>query len=249
MYREPARLLRGVNRRGYQPMPALQTDLPDTLTPLTHLDTMLGVDVYGGDYGQVLRRVQNLNREERDELRRLCETTLEDARLGGQESIRIPAVRLLVALLPDTLGLLSEWLQRRTNAYCYEVHFTLFCYLDWVSEMPAADTLTQEILARIENYLMTVKSRTASAAWMAGDLLGDHWNVEQALPTLLRTATAARYVAGRYGSLVGLETMLARTETADSARQQIRKRLRSIRKSDRSEYIRWYARSVLARKK
>jgi hypothetical protein len=78
---------------------------------------------------------------------------------------------------------------------------------------------------------------------MAGDLLGDHWPLNESLPVLQRLATDARFVAGREGALHGLAHALDRAEKAQQ--WQIVATLKLVAEKDRSAKVRRYASSII----
>ena len=99
------------------------------------------------------------------------------------------------------------------------------------------------VLALVEAYLMSTNSAVASAAWMAGDLLGDHWDLRQSLPILTRLATQARYVAGRDAAIHGLSRALARARKA--SQWAIVQVLKDVSRHDRSRRVRSHARGIV----
>ena len=88
--------------------------------------------------------------------------------------------------------------------YAGEIRFDIFCFLDQVRELAAAEEHLGFVPHLVENYLSTTRSNAGQAAWMAGDLLGDHWPAREAVPTLLRLAEHARFAAGRKSAIHGL---------------------------------------------
>jgi hypothetical protein len=78
---------------------------------------------------------------------------------------------------------------------------------------------------------------------MAGDMLGDHWPIEEALPILKRAAARARYAAGREGAIHGLSHALERAPKA--LQWSIVGTLKNVTQKDRSYRVRQYAAMVL----
>lgn len=140
---------------------------------------------------------------------------------------------------------MREWLGRTDDAFDFEVHFTLFCYLDGCQEMPRAASTRPEVLRLVHAYLTSVRVGTARAAWMAGDLLGDHWQADDSLPVLLDLLESARYAAGREAALYGLETLLRNGISGDES-QQVDRVLRRVAAQDRSPRLRRAAEHLLA---
>ena len=169
---------------------------------------------------------------------------LSDHRVTRNDVQRVSAARVLVALLPESLPYLHRLLLDQRDRWSYEVHFSLFCFLDWALCFPTATRVPQLALAAVEEYLMKVKHQTARAAWMAGDLLGDHWRAKEAVPALVRAARAGTYVVGRLGALHGLAHVLAE-RSPPLERAAVRAAVRRIARIDISHRVRACARSLL----
>ncbi len=92
---------------------------------------------------------------------------------------------------------------------------------------------------------MAVPRETARAAWMAADMLGEHWDGEEAMPLLIRTAQGARYRVGRELSIMGLDNILDKLPAEGDAHKNILKTLRKISRSDRSASVRADAKDIL----
>jgi hypothetical protein len=99
------------------------------------------------------------------------------------------------------------------------------------------------VLRLVEEYLCHVQRDTARAAWMAGDLLGEHWPLDQSLPSLRATAMKARYRAGREAALHGLSHALGRAAKRDQ--WSILETLKHVAAFDRSRKVRNYATSIM----
>lgn len=185
---------------------------------------------YGADFrGQLLQELEQVVFLKRTELR---------------EDSRVAIARSLVALLPASLGTIAEVLKSRGDAGAYELHFSLFCFLSDHPQVQADQRLRHQLLHHIERYLESVRAATGEAAWMAGDLLGDHWPLEEALPVLLSLARSARYVAGREGALHGLAHALARA--TKQGQWEIMAGLKAVAAGDRSEAVRSYATQIMS---
>jgi len=209
------------------------------------LNAQVGGDTLAQNYAHVLDEIAELDPGDKLRLLASCDTVLNDERVGQDTSTRITAVRILVALLPLSLEAITDLLSRFAGRRDYETHHTLFCYLEWVQEMPKAAILTQSILPLVEAYFLNVPRQTARAVWMAADMMGEHWNEQTAVPLLTKTVKAARYAAGRQGSLLGLEKALARLTAGSNAEAELLKTLRGVSLSDRSGRVRAEAREVL----
>ncbi len=212
---------------------------------IVFLNAEVGEDILGAEYSRIIARVNSLDAEKKAALLAVCVAALSGPQHDENGDARIVAVRVIVALLPLSLGAIADLLNRYLDRHQYEVHFTLFCYLDWVQEMPNASSLTQDVLRLVESYIMTVPRKTARAAWMAGDMLGEHWNEQEAMPLLVMAAQEAKHSVGRQLSIFGLEEILDRLPVESASHKHVRTTLRKISLSDPSKYVREDAKMVL----
>ena len=160
-----------------------------------------------------------------------------DERNGlSDEDTRIMVLKFAIALLPDTLSVVRDCITQSTSKVDKECQFTLFCFLDEIQPLPLDVSIKDGVLIEIRDYLINVSTETASAAWMAGDLLGHHWMTTEAMPILIDVLQTARFVAGRLAALHGLEMML--TECNEEIRDRIGVCLRNVVETDRSEIVR-----------
>lgn len=162
---------------------------------------------------------------------------------GKVEEVRVVYAKVLVALLPSSERLLSELLAASKVGVFAEIQFSLFCFLDAALTVPVAHTSRAHLLQLLEQYLMAVRSSRAHAAWMAGDLLGDHWPISDSLPILKRAAKHGRFVAGREAAIHGLSHALNRT--SKRSQWEIVQVLKDTCSEDRSSRVRGYADDVL----
>lgn len=212
---------------------------------LRHLENVLGLNPYTASFPQIASRIKDSPEHERAALISLCEDVLGNRFKRSREDMRVSAVKLLVALFPATLDNITRWLERNSEGSLYEVHFSLFCFLDQVPGLSGAKSFAFHVPVLIGNYLNQVRSETAHAAWMAGDLLGDHWDGETALPVLIEAAEKAKFVAGRLGAIHGLSHILTRLKS--SKRAMVIRLLHKISRADKSRGVRSYAELVLKR--
>lgn len=190
------------------------------------------------NFGRLYERYNQLNFSEREILAKDL-TRMSGSTILKDEYPRVPFCQLLVCSVPASIPVIERLITRFDNQIDYEVHFSLFCWLDSLQHVPQTELVSQFILRipyMIGRYLLQVPVKTASAAWMAGDLLGDHWTVQPALPILLSMAVSARNVAGRLGALHGLEQIYRRV--AIEERVLIDEAFELLRKDDRSERVR-----------
>ncbi|MGI8496276.1 MAG: hypothetical protein ACR2OG_01655 [Gemmatimonadaceae bacterium] len=134
----------------------------------------------------------------------------------ADEPSRVTLARLLAALIPDSIPAIASSLQTSDlSDASAELQFSIFVAL---SDLPALitdaqvlDTVTQ----LLKRYLLAIDTDMAQAAWMAGDLLGDHWLLALALPTLCDVARGAQHASGREGAIHGLSHALGRASKAE----------------------------------
>jgi hypothetical protein len=155
--------------------------------------------------------------------------------------IRVAAVKVLVANIGSEWPRLQGWLMKFDSSSDYELHFTLFCWLDR-ADLPRDARLRSRVLKAVHKYLLAVPSERAQAAWMAGDLLGDHWRTRAAFRVLVDALEKAKCVAGRKGALHGLSEMASNGNPKLSSAS---KRLIESALEDRSKAVREYARLAL----
>ena len=211
---------------------------------LEQVKSVLSVEVPSVNMDEVLTAIDRVDDADREQLLGVCEEAFRHTWSLRDPMDRIAYARVLVALLPTSLPLVGKWLARRGSAVDYEVHFSLFCYLDWCQELPEASSVGPAILDLVSSYLVTVPADTARAAWMASDLLGDHWPASEAWPVLLDLTRRARYAAGRKAALSGIETVVRKGTTPAQAREAVSV-LRRVSLGDRSPAVRDMAARVM----
>ena len=91
---------------------------------------------------------------------------------ASDEKQRVRNVQFLLATLPDSIDGIRTLLSRFEGWVDYEVHFSIFCWLDEVEEHPQLSQFRNEIPSLAEQYLCNVPQEVAKAAWMAGHFLG-----------------------------------------------------------------------------
>src|SRR5206468_6931689 len=96
-------------------------------------------------------------------------------------------------------GLLSV----RSGEGVYEVHFSLFVFLSEIGEFDLQPVERNRVVDLVIAYLLSVRVRTAQAAWMAGQALGSLCNGRVA-SDLAQLAIDAKWSAGRSAAVKGL---------------------------------------------
>ena len=192
--------------------------------------------------GDIARTFKRAGKRSRAHLVAHLGDAMREPRLFDSEESRVAFAKIAIAFLPASAAIIGAVLQRSPTSELGELQFSLFVFL---SDAPGflSRKEMQTLQQLVEQYLLSVRSRAAQAAWMAGDLLGDHWPLRDSLPILLRTATFAKHAAGREGALHGLAHAIDRA----SKREQwaIADRLRTMARTDRSPAVRRYAGQVL----
>jgi hypothetical protein len=155
------------------------------------------------------------------------------------ERNRIAAARLLTASLPDSLPVIQKWLGIDSGTGRHEVQFSLLCFLSDAQLLELTNSQERKIFQLIANFLLSVRTNLGKAAWMAGDLLGDHWKGPGALVALVEALHHARFAAGRRAALHGLERRFCSSGPKD--RQVILATLASAAEVDKNPTIRHLA--------
>ena len=125
-----------------------------------------------------------------------------------------------------------------------EVQFSLFCYLDELPYLSAGRGLVSEAACLVGDYLRQSRSNTGHATWMAGDLLGDHWDPGEAVPILIDVLTNGTYAEGRLAALHGLEHAIGNADCSDALAASIVRAIIHVASNDRSRSVRESAQHV-----
>jgi hypothetical protein len=215
--------------------------MPDTV--IARLRQHLLLDPYCGPIDQIVARVSRLGPSVRRGLLALCSRTLNSPRLRSNQALRVSTVKVLIALLPSSRKIVESWVVKPLARGVCEVQFTLFCFLDDVQYDPRLRQFAAQVPSMIGEYLMRADSDCGSAAWMAGDLLGDHWRPSASVPILLRVARESRHAVGRSAAVHGLGKCLSRVRARRQT--QLQNCLEEIAKTDRSTSVKAAARVAL----
>jgi len=188
------------------------------------------------DSSSILELIVDLVDKKRKTLRNCAVAVLADKQLRSDEKLRNGAIRLIVALLPETFPILEEVLSDSLSPLWYDVHFIAFNSLER-SELGEADQ--RRALALVERYLVNAKSDAGFAAWKAGDMLGDEWYGADTVEILERLLSSARYVAGRNAALHGIQHAI--NEVTPSEKERLLSLVRKVASEDPSAAVRSYA--------
>ncbi|MEW5884624.1 MAG: hypothetical protein AB1725_10430 [Armatimonadota bacterium] len=157
-------------------------------------------------------------------------------------------MKVLLAAVPESLHHLKDLVLGRIGSE--QDRFVCFCHVE-ETVMPIGAPARRQLLSWVEEYLLTVKSQAGYGAWMAGDLLGEHWpSLREAVPVLARAILEGRYAAGRLGALHGSAHAIVRLSSGGGwrflfLRDQLLNALRTVADKDRSSRARATARDVL----
>jgi len=200
---------------------------------------LVGLDPSREPVDRLEERIASLPGSRRGKLIRLCDRMLQTETFRNKESLRVCAAKVLVALLPESQAAIHRWLQRTDGRQIREVHFSLFCFLDWTARLPRAQAIARRVPKWTEHYLSEAKSGSSYSAWMAGEMLGEHWDPKEAVPILVRIARDGPFAAGRRGALHGLAHALGRSPKPLA--RHIMLCLEYVKGDDRSRSVREYA--------
>lgn len=200
---------------------------------------LVGLDPSREPVDRLEQRMAALPSSRRGKLIRLCDRVLQTETFRNKDSLRVCAAKVLVALLPESQATIHRWLQRTEGGRIREVHFSLFCFLDWTARLPRAQAIARRVPDWTERYLSEAKSGSSYAAWMAGEMLGEHWDPQEAVPVLVRIAQGGPFAAGRRGALHGLAHALGRS--SKPLARHIMTCLEHVKEDDRSRSVREYA--------
>jgi hypothetical protein len=226
------------------PMPITRRQHSKKVSVLERLNRAIGTDCHLAPFCIIARRVAPLGPGSRRALLALCDEAITSPRLRAQNAVRVAAAKLLVALLPDSFNRVQSLLAQKRPRSVFEVHFSLFCFLDEVSASSRPVSIKASVLELVRSYLNTTRSDAAQAAWMAGDLLGDHWNLRESLSVLLESAEGAEHAAGRNAAIHGLEQAFERCQR-EHDRRRIRNALERASASDSRREVRLAAQMAL----
>lgn len=202
----------------------------------------LGTDPISSDVKAIVKSARKLRKQSRLQILRRVDRQLRDGAVESQRN-RIAAARLLIACLPDSIPLIQRWMEIRQGRWNYEMQFSLFCFLSDAQSINMDRSIIERLQQLVLDYLLSARTTTAKAAWMAGHLLGEHWKGPESLPLLLTVSHRGRYSAGRRAAIQGLEKQFERSNEDD--RTLIIEALRSVSNADKSRRLRNQAQRLL----
>lgn len=159
------------------------------------------------------------------------------------EDARIEQVRFLLAALPESAVVVRRLLDRPNAPLLKEVHFSLFCFMPEVMEVDGARVFARSVPRLVRNYLFRVRDDRASAAWMAADLIGDHWTKKDGLRVLVDVLHRARFAPAREAAIHGIRMLYPRLTRAEKLR--VRRSLERAGEKDRNRGVRHRSSALL----
>lgn len=211
---------------------------------LKNFELSLGHSLEEAEVPELARALRGLTGQEGSTILRLADRDIGSGHDALSKGRRIGVAKLLVAGFPESVSLIRSRVIGDCSRRGAEISFSIFCLLDQVRDLPSAGSNPDDFVpSLIEEYLLNVRSNVAQAAWMAGDLLGDHWAPTESIPILLRLTETARFAAGRRASIHGLSHALSTSSPRVVA--EIKAHLRRVANHDRSRVVRAAALNML----
>lgn len=202
-------------------------------------------NIYTSDIENIRKEFGKFDDKKKKSVLNLCEKMLDQKSIAlhKNEKIRVSVIKVITVAWPDSAKQFNKILSRTYTKDQYELLFTIFCFVDNLLNFPNSEELCNRILLFVREFLLNVKHKTGKAAWMAGDLLGAHWNLSNSLPILCEISQTGTYIVGREAAINGLTEAWKRTTTHNKKR--IRDLLYEISKTDKSKKIRVMAQLFL----
>lgn len=201
---------------------------------------VLGDACLNASVEELRRGIARQGRHTQQRLLARLEESVDAPRELESEDDRVFVAKLIVALLPSSMQLTRRVLQpNKGDEKTAELQFSLFVALSEVLEMEISQEVFLSLLETTKAYLLAIAADTAEAAWMAGDLLGDHWPLDASLSILLEATRNALHPVGREAALHGLSHALERG--TKQQQWEIMEAVRERASNDESAAVRSYA--------
>lgn len=156
---------------------------------------------------------------------------------------RIAAVKVMLALMPESTATVFGWIAQPPVRRPWDVHFTVFCYLDEVVSTASGGVFARSLLRVLRDYLLRLRTDAGKAGWMAAGLLGQSWPPAVATPILVEVVENAAHRQARSAAMRGISDLLDRATGPRAA--AFRRVLRRAARHDRSRHVRASARVAL----
>lgn len=219
--------------------------MPEELSVEAQVSKLMGPVNYTTPVPELKARIDGMGHFISRRLVRELEHLASTSSAVKNEQSRVLVARLFVALLPASLFLIESHLQTtNVSEETAELQFSIFVALSELPTLFSGSDLLSKVTDIVRRYLFGIDTNASQAAWMAGDLLGDHWPVSLALPVLLDASKAADHVPGREGAIHGLSHALSRTSKPDQWR--IIQALKDVAASDRNDSVRRSAKMAMS---
>ena len=178
----------------------------------------------------------------RRQLLAFAERQINHTDLRAAECTRVALCKLLIALVPESWKIIRRLIRDRgCMDQDEEVRFSLFCFLDDLPRLTGGRGLASEVVCVVGDYLRCAQSNRAHATWMAGDLLGDHWDQSESVPILVDVLESGKYVEGRIAALHGLEHAVGNTDCPETTQLLIDRSIHRAATNDQSKRVREFA--------
>ena len=96
--------------------------------------------------------------------------------------------------------------------------------------------------------MLKAKYDRGQVVWMAGELLGAHWNIYESTPILIEISKNGTYAVSREAAIHGLDEVLKRIKKI-SKKNSILNILHEISETDNSKSVRLAAEHILRKTK
>lgn len=202
-------------------------------------------DVLGRPIAELADFCRGFSRSQRRQMLWTCNRRLLAPATSSARSTddRIAAVKVMLALLPESKATTIAWIADPQVRSPWEVQFTLFCYLDEVVRPASGRPFARTLLRVLRDYLLRLETGAGHAGWMAAGLLGQSWPPAVATPVLVEVAENASHRQARSAAMRGISDLLHRTTGPRAA--ALRRVLRRAARHDRSSSVRASARVAL----
>jgi len=195
------------------------------------------------EFEALLRHRQLCSTDERKRVVRAIRRRIAKRRKATEHQVH--DAMLLLACLPESRLLLKKLMLDQRSVVAAEMRFSICVWVDRIFDTGSSFEkrsrhFLDEFPGIVRTYLCNVQHERASSTWMAGHLMGSHWDdLDMAFQVLSFAAINGKYAVGRKHSVWGLQELWQRAEP--SLRRDIETLLKRIADTDRSRSIRYRA--------
>ena len=196
--------------------------------------------IWKKDLPEIGKTIKSMPLRQRQELKRdvFDQINNNSKRLGDAK--RIALVKLLFCFLPSSRYLIFSLLQRKRDLSDFELHFTIFCFLDQAISLTKDKELKSRLLNAAKDYLIKVDKNYAHAPWMAGEFLGAHISQRLSLPLLKKIYRNSKFDVGKKAGLFGLYRIAEKSKSLGPI-----KVIKSASENEENRIIKLYAKNLL----